>query len=109
MTAPPEIRSPCIFCRKEAADSESRAHILPESLVEDSPFLAPGLECDRCNRKLSRMEQIFINDYLGSFYRVLYLGKTKKEKPPAADWASASVRAVDTPDGRRTIQILIRG
>lgn len=109
MTASCEIRSPCIFCRGEAADARSRAHILSESLVDDAPALSPGSECDPCNTKLSRLEQVFINDYLGSFYRVLELEKTKKGKPPSAKWHNVRVTAVDGPDGRRTIQILIKG
>lgn len=55
------------------------------------------------------MEQIFIKDYLGSFARILDLRKTKKGKAPSASWQTASVRAVDTADGRRTIQIRIQG
>lgn len=109
MTLPVGIRSPCIFCRREAAGARSSAHIISHSLIEDAPALPPGSECDACNNKLSRVEQVFINDYLGSFYRVLHLTQTKKGKVPSATWKTATVRAVDGPDGRRRIEIRIQG
>lgn len=94
----------CIFCL-DPCESAPAAHIFPESLVQGSPILPEGAECGSCNNLLSKMEKKFINDYLGSFTRLIELSATKKGRSPRLMWPGVTITAVDDSSDRRTIQI----
>lgn len=44
----------CIFCKKEAANSKSVEHIIPESLGNKDHILEKGVVCDKCNQYFAR-------------------------------------------------------
>ena len=39
----------CIFCRADSGNSQSREHIIPESIGNKKNYLPPGVVCDKCN------------------------------------------------------------
>jgi hypothetical protein len=51
------------------------------------------------------MEKKFINDYFGSFRRLIELSATKKDQPPKLTWPGVTMTTVDDSSGKRTIQI----
>ena len=44
----------CLFCKAESATSNSKEHIIPESLGNTTSILPPGVVCDRCNNYFAR-------------------------------------------------------
>lgn len=50
----------CIYCLKDSSSSHQKAHIVPESFLQNDVTLAPGIECDDCNNSASSLEQAFI-------------------------------------------------
>lgn len=50
----------CIYCLNESTASKSRAHIVPESFLQNDVTLPLGTECDDCNNFASTLEQSFV-------------------------------------------------
>ena len=44
----------CLFCKADSRGSQSKEHIIPESLGNTALVLPPGVVCDRCNNYFSR-------------------------------------------------------
>ncbi|MGN8083298.1 HNH endonuclease [Variovorax sp. 22077] len=44
----------CIFCKHDSSGSQSREHILPESLGNTDHVLPKGVVCDGCNNYIAR-------------------------------------------------------
>jgi hypothetical protein len=44
----------CIFCKQDSSTSQSREHIIPESLGNTDHILPTGVVCDNCNNYIAR-------------------------------------------------------
>ncbi len=56
----------CIFCKCPSDASQSKEHIIPESLGNKEHILAPGWVCDACNNYLARkVEAPFLESSYG--------------------------------------------
>ncbi len=50
----------CIYCLRDSSSSRHRAHIVPESFLQNDVTLELGTECDECNNFASNLEKAFI-------------------------------------------------
>lgn len=55
-----QVMGICIYCLKDSSSSKSRAHIVPESLLQNDVTLELGVECDECNNYASKLEKAFV-------------------------------------------------
>lgn len=84
----------CLFCRGSTEGSNSREHVLPESLGNHSLVLPPGVVCDRCNNYFSQIERDFLAAPQVRMLRHRQSIPSKKGRIPTFDRVAAGHRAV---------------
>lgn len=116
----------CIFCKLGSALSQSREHIVPESLGNTEHVLPPGIVCDACNNYLSRkVEAPFLDCHYVREQRFRLAVPSKRGRVPAVGGIhlqsltpvelgkepgqpDTSLRAVGEADERRLVRALAR-
>jgi hypothetical protein len=93
----------CLFCKRDAAASRSREHVIPESLGNTTLVLPRGVVCDSCNNYFSReVERPFLESEPMASLRFQEALPSKRGRiPPAA--------GVLTPDVQVSVERLTGG
>ena len=76
--------NPCIFCREDAAQSQSCEHIIPESLGNFEHILPPGVVCDKCNNYFARKIEgpLLDTQYFRHARATMQVANKRKRVPP---------------------------
>jgi len=84
----------CIFCKATDGNFSMVEHIIPESLGNETLFLPRGYVCDKCNTKISKLEQKFVNSVPMSGLRILVGSVGKKGKFPSAKYTNVNLQKI---------------
>ena len=84
----------CIFCKATDGNFSVVEHVIPESLGNETLFLPRGYVCDKCNTKISKLEQKFVNSVPMSGLRILVGSVGKKGKFPSAKYTNVNLQKI---------------
>ena len=84
----------CIFCKTTDGNFRSVEHVIPESLGNETLFLPRGYVCDKCNTKISKLEQKFVNSVPMAGLRIFVGSVGKKGKFPSATYTNVNLQKI---------------